>query len=181
LEKSLEEETLSSSYLYRGRIVNVRQDRVRLPGGKTAFREVVEHPGAVAVLALDHQGKVMMVRQFRQPAAAVLLEVPAGKLEPGEEPLHCAQRELAEETGLQAGSWRSLGWFYLSPGFCDEKIHLFLARELSPAEPPLTTDEEEAVEVIHLPLEEAFRMMDRGDLNDAKTVIALQLARTSTA
>ena len=87
MEKPLGEVTLSSSTLYRGRIVNVRQDRVRLPGGKTAFREVVEHPGAVAILALDNQGKVLLVRQFRQPAGGVLLEIPAGKLDPGEEPL----------------------------------------------------------------------------------------------
>ncbi len=181
MEKRLEEETLSSSHLYRGRIINVRQDRVRLPDGKTAFREVVEHPGAVAVLALDNQEKVVLVRQFRQPAAAVLLEIPAGKLDPGEEPLQCAQRELAEETGLQGESWRSLGWFYLSPGFCDEKIYLFQARGLSPAEPPLTTDEEETVEVVTLSLEEAFEKIDRGELKDAKTIIALQLARTATA
>lgn len=181
MEKPLEEVTLSSSNLYRGRIVNVRQDRVRLPDGKTAFREVVEHPGAVAVLALDNQGKVVLVRQFRQPAAGVLLEIPAGKLDPGEEPLQCAQRELAEETGLQGSNWRSLGWFYLSPGFCDEKIYLFQARGLSQAEPPRRTDEEEMVEVIPLPLEEAFQMIDRGELKDAKTVIALQLARTTPA
>jgi ADP-ribose pyrophosphatase len=181
LEKKLDEETQSSSILYRGRIVNVRQDQVLLPGGETAFREVVEHPGAAAALALDDQERVILVRQYRQPAAAVLLEIPAGKLDPGEEPLACAQRELAEETGFRGNSWRPLGWFYLSPGFCNEKIHLFLARELTVADPLPTVDLEETVEVISLPLGELYEMAAKGELKDAKTVIALYLARAVTA
>ncbi|MDZ4133232.1 MAG: NUDIX hydrolase, partial [Dethiobacteria bacterium] len=90
ISDQLKEELLSTSYLYRGRIINVRHDRVKIPGGKIAFREIVEHPGAVAILAFNEQGKVIMVRQHRQPAGDVLLEIPAGKLDPGEEPLECA-------------------------------------------------------------------------------------------
>ncbi len=177
----LREVTLSSSCLYRGRIINVRQDRVRLPNGKTAFREVVEHPGAVAILALDEQNRVVLVSQYRQPAAAVLLEVPAGKLDAGEEPLQCARRELAEETGLQGDSWISLGWFYLSPGFCNEIIHFFLVRDLSPDPQGAGGDEDETVEVSSLPLTEACRLITEGGIRDAKTVIALQLAASVTA
>ncbi len=178
--KQLEEETLSTSVLYRGRIINVRQDRVKLPSGKTAYREVVEHPGAVAILALDEQEQVVLVRQYRQPAAAVLMEIPAGKLDPGEDPLHCAQRELAEETGLQGSSWKPLGWFYLSPGFSDEKIYLYLAKGLSKAPSQAAADEDETVEVVNLPLNQALDMVARNELKDAKTVIALQMFRLST-
>ena len=179
MNKHLEEETLSSSALYRGKIINVRHDRVRLPNGKTAYREVVEHPGAVAILVLDERDRVILVRQHRQPAGAVLLEIPAGKLDPGESPLDCARRELAEETGLKAANWRPLGWFYLSPGYCDEMIHLFVAQGLSAAAETAKTDEEETVEVVTVPLQEALAWLDRGELKDAKTVIALQFARST--
>ncbi len=140
---------------------------------------MVEHPGAVAILALDEEERVVLVRQYRQPAAAVLMEIPAGKLDPGEDPLHCAQRELAEETGLQGNSWRPLGWFYLSPGFSDEKIYLYLAQGLSKVPSPVPADEEETVEMVKLPLSEALDMVVRNELKDAKTVIALQLYRLS--
>lgn len=181
LNKILDDETLSSSILYRGRIVNVRHDLVRLHGGKIAFREVVEHPGAVAILALDDQSRVILVRQYRQPAAQVMLEIPAGKLEPGENPLDCAKRELNEETGLQSGSWQELGCFYLSPGFCNEKIHIFLARDLSEAALPIASDEDETVEVISMPLTNLLKLVERGELKDAKTVISLLLVRNLTA
>jgi ADP-ribose pyrophosphatase len=173
--EDLVEETLTSSYLYRGKIVNVRQDRVRLPGGGITFREIVEHPGAVAVLAVDGRGGVVMVRQFRQAAGAVLLEVPAGKLAPGEDPLQCARRELAEETGLQAEHWEQLTWFYVSPGFCEERIYLYLARGLSKAG-PAAADEDENVAVEIVPAGEARRLAAGGGIRDAKTLIALQFA-----
>ena len=124
--EKLKEETLSTSYLYRGYIVNVRQDRVRLPGGKTSFREVVEHPGAVAVLAIDENSCAVLVRQFRQPVGSILLEVPAGKLEPGEDPLTCARRELAEETGLRVQAGRKPAGF-ISPRVFATKRYIFLS------------------------------------------------------
>lgn len=176
----MKEETLSSSYLYRGKIVNVRQDRVRLPDGRIASREVVEHPGAVGVLAVDELRNVILVRQHRQPVRSIMLEIPAGKLDPGEEPLQCARRELEEETGLQGSKWSLLGSFYLSPGFCDEIIHLFLTEDLAASE-PVTTDEDETVESLTIPLEEARRMVQAGEIRDAKTIIALNLAHASTA
>jgi ADP-ribose pyrophosphatase len=178
--EKLKEETLSTSYLYRGYIVNVRQDRVRLPGGKTSFREVVEHPGAVAVLAIDENSCAVLVRQFRQPVGSILLEVPAGKLEPGEDPLTCARRELAEETGLSGASWTEAGWVYLSPGFCNEKIHLFITRGLSRTV-AATADADEHIEVLRLPLAEAARLVETGEIIDAKTVLLLQKALLTSA
>ena len=177
--EKLTEETLSSSYLYRGYIVNVRQDRVRLPDGKTAFREVVEHPGAVAVLALDENDCAVLVRQYRQPVGSLLLEAPAGKLEPGEEPLSCAKRELAEETGLCGERWQEAGWVYPSPGFCNEKIHLFITRGLSST--VAAADGEEHIEVLRFPLAEAMRLVESGEIIDAKTVLLLQKAYLITA
>ena len=180
-EKKLWEKLLSSSYLYRGKIINVRQDRVLTPNGKEpAFREIVEHPGAVAILVLDQQQRVLLVRQYRHATAGVLLEVPAGKLEPGEEPLRCAQRELAEETGCRGGSWRELTWFYSSPGFCDEKIHLFAAEGVIAGQ-PAPVDEDEVLEPLWITLSEAQRLVREGGINDAKTIIALQFAAELTA
>lgn len=172
---NLLEKTLSSKYMYRGRIVNVRQDKVRMPSGNTALREVVEHPGAVAVLAVTEENEAVLVRQFRQPAKEILLEVPAGKLDSGEEPLQCAKRELAEETGLRGESWHSLGWFYLSPGYSDEKIFLYLAGKLSTA-PLAQADEEENIEIKKIPLNSISAMISAGEITDAKTVIAVTLA-----
>lgn len=145
-----------------------------------SFREVVEHPGAVAILAVDGRQNVVLVRQYRQPARSILLEVPAGKLEPGEDPLLCAQRELAEETGLQGANWRLLGRVFLSPGFCDERIHIFMTEELSNAE-PMITDEDETVETLFVPLVKAYGMIREGEIFDAKTIVALHLASASTA
>jgi ADP-ribose pyrophosphatase len=171
----LKENVISSSYLYRGRIINVRQDRVTVPGGQTAFREIVEHPGAVAILAFDGEGKVILVRQHRQPAAEILLEIPAGKLEANEEPLQCARREMLEETGYEGSDWREIFIFYPSPGFCDEKIYLFRAEGLKEAESS-TSDPDENLELTAIPLKNAWDMVIRGEIKDGKTIIALQYA-----
>ncbi len=179
-EKKLREQTLSSTYLYRGRIVNLRRDRVMIPGGKEpALREIVEHPGAVAVLVLDKKQRLLLVRQYRQAASRILLEVPAGKLEPGEEPLSCAQRELAEETGCRGGKWRELAWFYTSPGFCDEKIYLFLAEGVTEGAPAPEGDE--LLEPLWIDLAEAQQALLQGGIHDAKTIIALHFAALLTA
>lgn len=169
------EKTLSSSCLYRGRIINVRQDRVKTPGGEIAFREVVEHPGAVAILAITADNEVILVRQYRQPAGKVLLEIPAGKLEPGEEPLQCARRELLEETGLEAGRWKEIFTFYPSPGFCDEIIYLFAAESLKTGF-STAGDPEENIIVERVPLAEAWAQVEEGEIVDGKTIIALQAA-----
>ncbi len=139
----------------------------------------MEHPGAVAILVLDQRERVLLVRQYRRPAAGILLEVPAGKLEPGEEPLDCARRELAEETGCRGGSWRKLTWFYTSPGFCDEKIYLFKAEGVTQGPP--APDVDEALEPLWLDLTAAQQMVRRGEINDAKTIIALHFAAVPTA
>jgi len=171
----LHEETISTSYLYRGKIINVRQDRVKGFREKVAFREVVEHPGAVAILALDAQNEIFVVRQHRQPAGEILLEIPAGKIDPGENPLDCARRELLEETGLEAKEWNELSQFYTSPGFCDEKIFLYQAEELNKAFSP-TTDPDENIAVEKIPLVEAGKMIADGQIKDGKTIIAIQFA-----
>lgn len=179
-EEKLWEKGISSTYLYRGKIINLRRDQVLTPGGKEpALREIVEHPGAVAVLVLDQEDRILLVKQYRHAASRILLEVPAGKLEPGEEPLACARRELAEETGCLGGEWKELAWFYTSPGFCDEKIYLFLARGVS--EGPPHPDGDEALEPFWLDLAEAQRSLLRGGINDAKTIAALHFAAALTA
>ncbi len=179
-EKKPGEQTLSSTYLYRGRIINLRRDLVlTADGGKEALREIVEHPGAVAILVLDQKERVLLVRQYRHAVSEIILEVPAGKLEAGEEPLACARRELAEETGCRGGEWRKLAWFYTSPGFCDEKIHLFLTRGVSQGTPD--PDGDEVLEPLWLDLAAAQQAVREGQISDAKTIIALQFAAALTA
>ena len=137
----LTEKTISQKMLVEGRIINLRQDTVMLENGKTALRDVVEHPGGVCVLPLTEDNEVILVKQFRYPYQEVLFEIPAGKLDKGEEdPLHCGMRELEEETGVTAGDYLSLGQMYPSPGYCDEVIHMFLARQLQPSQQHLDED-----------------------------------------
>lgn len=168
----LEEKTLSSFRIYEGRVVNLRVDRVALPGGGESSREVVEHRGAVVVVAVDPEGRVAMVRQYRYPLGQVTLELPAGTLEPGEDPLTCARRELQEETGLEATGWEPLMACYSSPGFCTEKMHFFLARVTGQANAQ-ATDADENIEVTMLPLTEALRRVDAGEIIDAKTALGI--------
>lgn len=170
----LGEKTLHSRVVYRGKILNLRVDRVLLPSGAEGWREVVEHAGAVAVVALTEEGEVVMVRQYRYPVGKTLLEIPAGKLEEGEDPLQCAQRELAEETGHTARRWEPLLSFYSSPGFCSEKMHLFLARELERA--ACSPDEDEFLQVVRVPLEEALGLLWGGEICDAKSAAGLLAA-----
>ncbi len=167
----MREITIASQRLYEGRIVNLRVDTVRLEDGRITEREIVEHRGAVAVVALDEGDNVLLVRQFRKPAERELLEIPAGTLEVGEEPASCARRELAEETGYRAGHLEPIGGFYSSPGFCTEYIHLYLATDLSPSR--ARPEYDEAIELIRVPFSEALKMIGRGEIHDAKTMVGL--------
>ena len=165
------EKQLDSTQLYDGKIVRLYRDRVELPNGKEAFREVVRHPGGVIILPVDNEGCVRMVRQFRYPYGRVILEIPAGKLEYGEEPFSAAVRELSEEIGATAGNWTELGKLLPTPGFCDEVQHLYLARDLTFGE--VHPDEDEFLEQVKLPFAEAYAMAADGRLQDSKTVVAL--------
>jgi ADP-ribose pyrophosphatase len=160
--------------VYRGRVVHLRVERVELPGGQTLELEVVRHPGASAIVPLDDSGCVLLIRQYRHAAGGFIYEVPAGKLDSGEAPAACAARELAEEAGVGARRIELLGSILTTPGFTDEVIHLFLARELTAAQQQLEDDEVLSVE--RVPLAEALAMCQDGRLRDAKSVCALFLA-----
>jgi len=157
--------------VYRGQFLDVRVDRVELPNGEVAELEVVRHPGASAMVPITAEGDVLLVRQYRHAVGGWLLEVPAGKLDTGEEPEVCARRELEEEVGARAGELVPLGAIWASPGFTDEKIWLFLARCLEDARQSLEADEVLTVET--LPFEEAVRRVHRGEICDGKSVCAL--------
>lgn len=171
------EERITSEVIYKGRIVTLRVDEVRLlPDRRVARREVVDHPGAVAVVPLTAAGEVVLVRQYRYAAGEALLEIPAGALERGENPYRCAERELLEETGRRAAALERLAAVFPSPGFCSELIHLYLARlEDGPADPQ-SPDEDENLEIVTIPLARALAMARAGRLRDAKTVAGLFLA-----
>jgi ADP-ribose pyrophosphatase len=163
----------SSRYIYRGRVLNLRVDELDVEGGRSVRREVVEHPGAVTILAFDDQERLLLVRQYRHPVGRDLLELPAGTLDPGDDPESCALRELQEETGYRPGRLERLGGFYLAPGYCTEYQNVFLATGLT--ESRLAPDEDERIELVPLPLEETLRMVEAGEIEDAKTVAALLL------
>lgn len=166
------ERTLERRTVYQGRILDLRVDRVAVDQrpGKTATREVVCHRPAVAIIALDGED-VLLVRQYRYAIGRVIAEVPAGLIDPGEEPEVTAHRELREETGFDAGQMKYLGSFFTSPGFCDEKIYLFLAQDLRPA--PLAPDDDEFIDVIRLPLDDLQSFLSSEDDMDLKTLAAL--------
>jgi ADP-ribose pyrophosphatase len=171
----LTENTLSSELLYDGRVVHLYIETVRLPNGNIAKREVIKHNGAVAIVAFDTDGNVLLVRQYRQPTRRVLLEIPAGTLEPGEAPFDCAVRELQEETGYKPGKLESLGGIYTAPGYTSEFIHLFLATDLT--ESRLAQDADEFIELLHVPLAEALKLIASGDIADGKSISGILLAQ----
>lgn len=166
--------TVAQEMQYEGIIVNVRRDKARLHNGVIADREVVEHPGGVAIFAIDEQEQVIMVRQYRYPMGEEILELPAGKLEPGEEPKRCALRELQEETGVLPGSVQALGFSYSSPGIFAEKIHLFLAQDLKAG--IASPDEDEFLDVVRVPLDRLLSMIAEDQIVDAKTIVGTMKA-----
>jgi len=164
-------EVVASRIVYKGRVITVRVDDVRLPDGQSVTREVVDHPGAVVIAALDSQGDVTLVVQYRHAVGDRLLELPAGTLEPGEDPLHTAARELREEAGLTAERWDRLGSFFSSPGILREEMHAFLARDLTqiPAEP----ESDEDITLVHRSL--LSLLEDPRDVPDSKSLATLLL------
>lgn len=168
--KKFEEVTLSTNPIFQGKIISLQVDQVRLPNGETASREIVRHPGAVGVIALV-EDKLLVVEQYRKPFEKALMEIPAGKLDAGEEPLVAAARELQEETGYTAGQIRLLHSFYTSPGFADEIIHLYWAEDLVKGEAHL--DEDEFLDCMAITLEEAEQYVAEGRIGDAKTIMAV--------
>ncbi|KYO65801.1 NUDIX hydrolase [Thermovenabulum gondwanense] len=168
------EETIDSKKVYQGKIINLKIERVKLPNGKESTREIVEHPGAVAIVPVNEKNEVIMVRQFRKAVDKVLLEIPAGKIEKNEDVEECAQRELMEETGYRSRKLVFLADFYTSPGFSDERMYLFLAKDLFEAKG--TLDEDEMISVEKIPLTEAVLRAYRGEIKDGKTLAGLLLA-----
>jgi ADP-ribose pyrophosphatase len=167
----MDDPLLERRSVFDGRVVKLSVDRVRLPDGRLSELEMIRHPGAAAVVVLDDGGHVLLVRQYRYATSGWLLEIPAGKLDGGELPEACAVREVEEETGLRPAELTSLGWVWTTPGFTDEKIWLFLARDLTPSRQALQTDEVLTVE--RVPLAQAVEMAASGELHDAKSVCAL--------
>jgi len=162
---------IESRSVYDGKIVKLSTDRVELPNGNVAELEMIRHPGAAAVVPLDSEGQVLLVRQYRYAAGGWLLEVPAGKLDAGEPPRDCALREVEEETGFRPGHLTPMGWIWTTPGFTDEKIWLYLATELVPTRQSLQQDEVLTVE--RLPLDDAVEWATRGEIVDGKSICAL--------
>ena len=169
----LVERMVSSQTIFEGHIIKVTLDQAELPNGKLAEREVVYHPGGVAVLALDEEGNVPLVQQFRYPMQQILLELPAGKLDHGDEEgiLEGAKRELSEETGLEAEKWTYLGSMLVSPGFCSERLHMYLAQDLKRTGQHL--DEDEFLNVEVMPFGKLVEQVMDGTIEDAKTVAAV--------
>lgn len=167
---SLSETTIETNIIYDGKIIKVLKDDVELSNGKKSIREVVQHSGGVVILALKDT-KVLMVEQYRYPLKKAILELPAGKLEKGENPDEAAKRELEEETGYKAKTWKSLGFIYTSPGFSDEKLYLYKATDLEfVGESP---DDGEILQCNEFLLNDVLKMVEIGEINDAKTICAI--------
>jgi ADP-ribose pyrophosphatase len=177
----LEEKTIKSEEIFSGKIVSLHLQEVELPNGKTSKREIIKHPGAVAIIAVTNENKIIMVEQYRKALERVIVEIPAGKLEKGEEPASCARRELEEETGYECESLELLTSFYTSPGFADEIVHVYLAKGLTKKENSAALDEDEFVNLEELTLEEALQYVKEQKIYDAKTIYAVQYLQLQEA
>jgi ADP-ribose pyrophosphatase len=167
----LREKTIRTERIYSGRVINLRKDEVTLPNGKKSTREIIDHPGAVVILAQNSKEKVIMVKQFRKAIEDVLLELPAGTLEPNEEIINCAKRELEEETGYQAQNWEKIYDFYSAPGFCSEKLILFYACNLKKTK--TNTDHDEFIEVMEYDKKRITSLLNNNQVKDAKTLVGI--------
>jgi len=169
-----EEKTLSSKIIYKGNLIDFVVDNVQLPNGETSSRELVKHPGAVAIMAITADEKMIFVKQYRKAVEQVLLEIPAGKIDfTDKSPLETGKRELEEETGFHAESFELETSFYTSPGFANELIYIYVARGLTRVEIPLAQDEDEFIELVCLTFDEAWEAYEKHLIYDAKTVYAL--------
>lgn len=167
----MEEETLSSKIAFNGEILNVRVDEIRLPGGRKSTREIIEHSDAVAVVPIDRNGNMILVRQYRRGAGKDLLEIPAGCVEPGENPEETVRRELQEEIGYLPNKITSMGGFYASPGYNTEYLYLYLATELVPAK--LHAEDTDSIEVVPVPIKSITDYIKSGKICDAKSVAGI--------
>ena len=168
---NLHEERLSGKHIFKGRVIDLEVDQIRLPDGHDSIREVINHPGGVAIFAMDDQDRVALVRQYRYPMGEIVLELPAGKLEKGEDPRDSGLRELREETGLIPGVFESMGVSYSSPGILAERIYLYFAKDLKQG--PTQPDDGEFVETVWIPYPELMDMARRGEIVDGKTLAGL--------
>jgi len=166
-----EEVTVESTLIYKGRIVNLRDDTVKLPNGRTTKREIVEHKDVVAIVALDENDNVLLVKQYRKPVEKALLEIPAGGVEDGEDADASALREMQEETGYLPKQLNKIGGVYASPGYCNEFLYLYLATDLVPSK--LSADDDEHIKLIRVPLLKIPQLISSGEICDAKSVAAL--------
>lgn len=171
MDRHLYEKTVKSSQIYKGRVINLYVEDVELPNGKMSKRELIKHPGAVCILALTPEKKIVLIRQYRKALDRVIVEIPAGKLEKGEDPIVCAKRELEEETGYTTDHLKHVISFYTSPGFADELVHLYFTDQLKKGNTSL--DEDEFLEVLELSLDEALKLIETKEIYDAKTAYAL--------
>jgi ADP-ribose pyrophosphatase len=172
-------ELIDSEPIYNGRAFQIRRDHVRLPDGRSTKLDIVEHIGSAVIVPVDEEGNMYFVRQYRHAARLDLLELPAGTLEVGEDPLVCAQREVREETGMASGNIREIGGFYLAPGYSTEFMRVYLATDLR--HDPLEADADEFLSVEKISVAEAFKMAETGKLPDAKSLAALLLAKPHLA
>ena len=165
-----EEKTIKSEKVFEGRIIDVRVETVEFPDGSTAYRELVNHPGGVGIIAITPEGKIPLVKQFRKPFDKIMYEIPAGKLDKGEEPITCGKRELQEETGYTASDYIDLGYIYPSPGFAREITYMFFAKGLEKGDD--NPDEDEFLDVEEFTIDEVREMILKNEINDAKSVAA---------
>lgn len=168
------EKTINSELIFDGRVVKLYKDNVELATGQKSFREVVKHSGGVVILA-EKEDKILLVKQFRYPMKEVMFELPAGKLENGEDPFEAAKRELEEETGYCANKWTDLGYVYTSPGYSDEKLYLYKAEDLEFTH--CHPDEGEIIQAFEYKYDDVLKMITNGKINDAKTLCAILRAR----